>query len=152
MKTFFSICKYGWLLLALLLLAACSDDPIPTDPGDPVPNARAGMIAMYSGDLAGVNRYFCDEIKASINEIATTAAAGQGNIEFGNAKLLAAPEKISVNWTYVRLSGRYSIWLNGLQEVHDTEVSGEPYILMKIEDDAWKICDFQSSATPEPQG
>lgn len=137
-----------WALF-LIGLTACGKEPEP-NPGDPIPNVREGLIALYSGDLAGVDMYFCDEIVLDARRIANQAALGKGRIEFRESKLEIASKQAKQNWT-VKLTGEYAIWLYGQADVRNTEAQGAVYIGVKVEDGIWKICAFGSeSPTPTP--
>jgi hypothetical protein len=137
------------LLLLLGSLVACSE---PEDPaaaaGDPLPKVQAGMQAMYSGDLAGVDRYFSDEIVLDAKRIANEMALGQGGIDLSGVTFRISERQADIYWT-VAMEGQYSIWRYGQVEAHDTAQEGAVYIGIKLEDGMWKINGF-AAATPEP--
>jgi hypothetical protein len=138
-----------WLCLLLLGLSACgqAEDPA-TAAGDPLPNVQAGMQAMYSGDLAGVDRYFSDEIVLDAKRIANEMALGQGGIDLSGVSFRVSERQADIYWT-VAMEGQYSIWRYGQVEAHDTAQEGIVYIGIKVEDGMWKINGF-AAATPEP--
>lgn len=141
--------RYLFLVIMIISLAACSEEK--PDPGDPVTIARDGLVAFYSGDLDGVSENYCSEIVLDMKRKATENGAGNGYVEFGTARFEEAPQQSSENWTYVRLSGRYAVWLYGGSEIRDTEaLGGDAIIYLKLERDKWKICDFGSEVTPVP--
>ncbi|MFP4321119.1 MAG: hypothetical protein ACLFTK_01555 [Anaerolineales bacterium] len=144
----------AWLWLVLLLtlgLAACDSDESP-DFGDPLPNVRAGLEAMYSGDLAGVDRYFCDEIVLSVREMANDFALQNGEIIFHDVDFEVIARQGAENWT-VEMTGVYSIVMNGRIDRRNTDEVGRVLIGVQAEDDIWKICAFGGDpvvTVPEP--
>lgn len=126
------------------LLAACGggEDPVTSaEAGDPIPNVRSGMEAMYSGDLTGVDRFFTDAIVLSIKTKANQAASGQGGIDLSQVTFTVINKQSDDMWT-IRMEGQYSVWLSGQQEWRDTAVIGALLVGVKIEDGIWKINGF----------
>ena len=73
--------KLIMLLPLVFLLMACGGDENKIPDEDPIPNIRAGLEAFYSGDLANVDRYWCDEILLDAKEQANAAAIGNAGID-----------------------------------------------------------------------
>lgn len=138
-----------WILLLVILLAACSETSEADKAGDPVPNARAGMEAIYSGDIPGINKYVCKEIILSLRaQISDDAAEQNGRIDLSQAKLERVGEP-KENLVYVRLSGEFAIWAGELVEVHNTEEEGAILLLMEAREGNWQICDIQADTPSE---
>ncbi len=136
-----------WVFLLLALwLAACGDEPAP-DVGDPIPNVREGLIALYSGDLGGVDRYFCDQIVLSARRQANDAARSDGSIDLEDVSFEVVARQAEQNWT-VAMRGLYTVSAFGVVEQRNTATMGEVLIGVEVEDDMWKICAFGSGERP----
>ncbi|MBZ0309962.1 MAG: hypothetical protein K8I82_28120, partial [Anaerolineae bacterium] len=134
--------RYLWILL--LILVACSEKSEADKAGDPLPNAKAGMEALYSGDIPNIDKYICKEIILSLRaQVADDAAEQGGRIDLSQAKFEVAGE-VKENLVYVRLTGEYAIWLGELVKVHNTDEEGAVLLLMEARDGTWQICDFQT--------
>lgn len=139
--------RYGFMWgVLLVLLVACGEDPAP-NAGDPLPNVRAGMLALYSGDLEGVDLYFTDEIVLWARGFANNAALGNGRIDLEKASFAIFTKQTDDLWT-VAMEGEYAIWLYEQEEKHNTVEEGTVYIGIKIEDGIWKINAFGTSEQP----
>jgi|GEM_PF-4027783 len=140
-----------WLVVCcLLLIVTACDDGLPDKPdADPVPVAHDGLKALFSGDVTGVNRYFCDEILLDAREIAQEAGSGESRIEFMNAELREIEEAF-YGYTTVVLEGEYAIWRFGQPDIRDTDEIGITYIWLKAVNDRWEICYFGAEEPPNP--
>jgi hypothetical protein len=133
--------RFGWLIGAMLfLLAACGDEP-PPSAGDPIESARRGLSALYSGDLNGVDTYFCDELVLDARRIANQAALANGRIDFGTAKFEIIARQSEQNWT-LSMVGEYSIWSYDFENRKSATADNPVLIGMQVEDALWKICAF----------
>ncbi len=138
-----------WILLLVMILAACSKDSEADKAGDPLPNAKAGMEAVYGGDIPNINKYVCKEIILSLRaQVADDAAELGGKIDLSQATFEVVDEP-KENLVYVRLTGEFAIWLGELVEVHNTDEEGAVLLLMEARDGNWQICDFQADTPPE---
>lgn len=145
--------RHVWvLMLVLTLVAACSGKSEADKAGDPLPNAKAGLEALYKGDLNGLNRYFCQEIILSLRaQIADEAAEKGGKVDLSQASFEVSG-KLREDYLYVRMTGEYAIWLGDLVDVYDTTASGPILLLMEARDGVWQICDIQTETTSTPEG
>lgn len=138
-----------WLvfLATIIVLTACGSEPEP-NPGDPLPNARNGLLAFYSGDVDGINTYFCEEILLSIRRNAPTPEReGRIDLSLATLEVVSSP---SDNRRDILLTGEYAIWLDGQAEIRNTDELGAVVIGMVVEDGNWKIC-FLGSQSPEEE-
>lgn len=142
------------LLISLLLIpfvvAACKDNASP-DPGDPLPNAKAGMEALYKGDFNAMNTYFCKEIILSLRgSVAEEQAEAGGHIDLSQTTFEDLGE-VKDNLIYVRISGEYAIWRGESAVVRNTQTTGAILLLMEAREGVWQICNIESE-TPQTEG
>jgi hypothetical protein len=144
--------KWFMILLPLVfLLTACGGDDNKIPDEDPIPNIQAGLEAFYSGDLAGVDRYWCDEILLDAKDQANEAALGNAGIDLSNTNFEIVAKQTEDRWT-VKMTGVYSVWMENEIEQRDTDVVCPSLIGLKAEDGIWKICGFGTDpeCTPQP--
>jgi len=138
------ICILG---IALFLLSACGDEP-PPSAGDPIESARRGLSALYSGDLNGVDTYFCDELVLDARRIANQAALAGGRIDFGTTQFEVVARQSEQNWT-LSMVGEYSIWSYNFENRKRATADNPVLIGMQVEDALWKICAFAEGGTSD---